>query len=148
MTFYYHFQDIYQLAEWSLASETSRLLADEITPATWEDGLYKIFDLILENQKYIDGLLQPSTREHLERYIHHLTDALFMQILDELAQGFDIKEDDEEFIAAFYRHAFIGIIIDWITEGMKEDPEKMVRKFKLITEGNLLNAIKKFASEN
>ncbi len=145
MTFYYHFQDIYELAEWSLARETEQLTSGKFTTSTWEEGLYSLFDTILSNQKYIDGLRQPSTREHLERYIHHMTDTLFMEILDELSQGYNLKEDDEEFIAAFYRHAFIGVIIDWINTGMKLPAKEMVYKFKQITEGNLLNAIKKFA---
>ena len=59
-----------------------------------------------------------------------------------------LPEEDEEFIAAFYRHAFVGIIIDWIMSGMKEKPEDVIHKLQLIIEGNLKSAIMRFAEAN
>ena len=147
MTFYYHFQDIYELAEWSLTYETSKALEGKLTALTWQEGLHDLFDLVIENRQYIDGLLHPSTREHLETYINHLTDAFFLEILNELSQGMSLSKEDEEFIAAFYRHAFVGMIIDWIMSGMKEAPAKVIRKLQLIIEGNLQAAIKRFANK-
>ena len=148
MTFYYHFQDIYELAEWSLANETKNALEGKITSQSWQEALYDLFDLVIENRQYIDGLLHPSTREHLETYINHLTDAFFLEILNELSEGMSLPEEDEEFIAAFYRHAFVGIIIDWIMSGMKEKPEDVIHKLQLIIEGNLKSAIMRFAEAN
>jgi probable dihydroxyacetone kinase regulator len=145
MTFYYHFQDIYELAEWSLMKETESALAGRLTRDTWQQALQDLFDLVIENRKYIGGLLHPSTREHLEKFINRLTDAFFLDILKELSQGLSLKEEDEEFIAAFYRHAFVGMIIDWVMGGMEEAPEEMIRKLRLIIEGNLSAAIRRFA---
>ena len=147
MSFYYHFHDIYELAEWLLTKETESALAGKVTAGTWQEALYDLFDLVIENRKYIDGLLHPSTREHLETYINHLTDAFFLDILNELSQGMALAKEDEEFIAAFYRHAFVGIIIDWVISGMKESPEEMIRKLRLIIEGNLSTAIRRFAEQ-
>ena len=144
-TFYYHFHDIYELAEWSLMKETESALAGRVTTNTWQEALRDLFDLVIENRKYIGGLLHPSTRDHLESYINHLTDAFFLEILSELSQGLSLKKEDEEFIAAFYRHAFVGMIIDWVISGMKETPEEMIRKLRLIIEGNLISAIRRFA---
>ena len=145
MTFYYHFHDIYELAEWSLMKETESALAGRVTTNTWQEALRDLFDLVIENRKYIGGLLHPSTRDHLESYINHLTDAFFLEIRSELSQGLSLKKEDEEFIAAFYRHAFVGMIIDWVISGMKETPEEMIRKLRLIIEGNLISAIRRFA---
>lgn len=146
MTFYYHFQDIYDLAEWSLTKETESALAGRITADTWQQALRDLFDLVIENRKYIGGLLHPSTRDHLETYFNRLTDAFFLDILNELSRGVFLEEKDREFIAAFYRHAFVGVIIDWVVSGMKEDPEEMIRDLSLIIEGNLLAAISRFAN--
>ena len=81
MTFYYHFHDIYELAEWSLMKETESALAGRVTTNTWQEALRDLFDLVIENRKYIGGLLHPSTRDHLESYINHLTDAFFLEII-------------------------------------------------------------------
>lgn len=148
MTFYYHFQDIYELAEWSLTEETAKALHGKLTATTWQEGLHDLFDLVIENKQYIAGLMHPSTREHLETYINHLTDAFFFEILNELSQGHSLAKSDEEFIAAFYRHAFVGVIIDWVMDDMKESPDEMIHKLQLIIEGNLIAAIKRFANQN
>lgn len=147
MTFYYHFQDIYELAEWSLTRETEKALSGKLTATTWQEALGDFFDLVIENRQYIYGLMHPTTREHLETYINHLTDAFFFEILNELSQGQSLAQEDEEFIAAFYRHAFVGMIIDWVMSDMKESPEEMIRKLQLIIEGNLRAAIKRFANQ-
>ena len=42
MTFYYHFQDIYDLVEWSCEGDARQALANNKTAETWQTGLDNI----------------------------------------------------------------------------------------------------------
>lgn len=42
MTFYYHFQDIYDLVEWSCEEDARQALANNKTAETWQTGLANI----------------------------------------------------------------------------------------------------------
>ena len=43
MTFYYHFQDIYDLAEWACIQEMDKVLQQNKTHDTWQEGVLHIF---------------------------------------------------------------------------------------------------------
>ena len=43
MTFYYHFQDIYDLVEWSCLEDARKALAEKKTHATWQQGFIQLF---------------------------------------------------------------------------------------------------------
>ena len=49
-------------------------------------------------------------------------------VIDEEAEKESIKVQDEDktFIATFYRYSFVGIIQNWIEEGMKESPKEII----------------------
>ena len=56
MTFYYHFRDIYDLAEWSCAEDASKALADKKTYDTWQEGLLQIFESVRLNKPFIENV--------------------------------------------------------------------------------------------
>ena len=41
MTFYYHFQDIYDLVEWSCLEDARKALEEKKTYDTWQQDLYR-----------------------------------------------------------------------------------------------------------
>ena len=43
MTFYYHFQDIYELAEWVCIEDGKQALKDKKTYDTWQEGMIQVF---------------------------------------------------------------------------------------------------------
>lgn len=44
-TFYYHFQDIYDLVEWTCIEDTEKVLKENRTYATWQEGFLAVFYL-------------------------------------------------------------------------------------------------------
>ena len=49
-TFYYHFQDIYDLLEWGLADQVNHAFEGWATADGWEQGLERIFASLEENR--------------------------------------------------------------------------------------------------
>ena len=52
-----------------------------------------------------------------------------------------VRREDKAFIARVYSYCFVGIMLDWIKDDMKENPEIIVEKLALILEGNIKAAL-------
>ena len=52
-TFYYHFQDIYDLIEWIYVSEAARILGDKKTAATWQQGFQNILVYLIDYSSFV-----------------------------------------------------------------------------------------------
>jgi len=144
MTFYYHFQDIYDLVEWSCIEDARKALDGKKTYDTWQEGFLQIFEAVLENKIFIVNVYHHVSREQVENYLYQLTSRLLMGVIDEQADGMVIRDEDKNLIADFYKYAFVGFMLDWIKKDMKENPKDIVNRISLLVQGQLNIALKKF----
>ena len=135
MTFYYHFKDIYDLVEWACLEDATRALAGKKTAETWQQGFLQIFEEVRKNKVFIMNVYRCVSREQVERYLTPLTDDLLMGVVNEFAAGMTVREEDKAFIARVYAYAFVGVMLDWIREGMKAEPEPIVERLALVLQG-------------
>ncbi len=144
MTFYYHFKDIYDLVEWSCLEDAKRALEGKKTYETWEQGILQIFEAVLDNKPFIINVYRSVSREHVENYLFRLTYDLLIGVVNEKSAGMTVREEDKEFIADFYKYAFVGVMLNWVKDDMKEDPHKVVERISVIMHGNVTEALDKF----
>lgn len=145
MTFYYHFQDIYDLVEWSCQEDAGKALAGNRTVDTWQKGLLSIFNLVRENRPFVMNVYRCVSRERVERYLYDITYGLLRVVVDEKAEGLQVCEEDKRFVAGFFRYAFVGVMLDWVAGDMKDDPETLVHKIDTIIHGDFRSALERFA---
>ena len=146
MTFYYHFKDIYDLVEWSCIEDASRALQGKKTYDTWHEGLLQVFEAVLENKPFILNAYRCISRDQMERFLFKLTYDLIRGVVDERSQGVEISEENKSFIAEFYKYSFVGIMLDWIRQGMSADYQVIVEKISTTMQGNISNSIRNFAA--
>ena len=144
MTFYYHFQDIYDLVEWSCLEDARKALEEKKTHDTWQQGFIQIFKAVQENKPFIMNVYHCVDREQVEKYLKPLTDNLLMGVIDEESVDMKVREEDKKFIARVYSYSFIGLMLDWIKDDMKETPEKIVHRFALVIQDSLKMALDRF----
>ena len=144
MAFYYHFKDIYDLIEWTCLEDARKALQGKKTYDTWQEGLLQIFEAVLENKPFILNAYRCIGREQIENFLFQLTYDLIRGVVEEKAETAEISEEDRRFIAEFYKYSFVGIMLDWIRRGMKEDYQELVRKISLTLRGNIQNSIDNF----
>ena len=144
MTFYYPFKDIYDLVEWSCLEDAKRALDEKKTYDTWQQGLLQIFEAVQENKPFILNVYRCVHREQVEKYLQPLVDSLVMGVIDEEAQGITLRSEDKEFIAQVYSYIFIGIMLDWIKDDMREDPEIIVGRVATLLKGSIVAALSRF----
>mgnify|MGYP006987334886 FL=1 len=51
-----------------------------------------------------------------------------MNVINEEAAGITVRDEDKQFIAQVYSYMFIGLMLDWIKDDMREDPQQIVEK--------------------
>ena len=145
MAFYYHFKDIYDLVEWSCVEDAARALQGKKTYDTWQEGLSQIFEAVLENKPFILNAYRCISRDQMEHFLFKLTYGLIRDVVEEQSQGVEISEADKAFIAEFYKYSFVGIMLDWIKQGMQGDYQTIVQKVNTTMHGNVSNSIHNFA---
>ena len=126
MTFYYHFKDIYDLVEWSCLEDAKKALNEKKTYETWQQGLLQIFEAVQENKPFILNVYRCVHREQVEKYLQPLVDQLLLDVLNEEVGTRKVRDEDKQFIAQIYAYILIGLMLDWIKEDMREDPQHIV----------------------
>ncbi|MGD9474280.1 MAG: TetR/AcrR family transcriptional regulator C-terminal domain-containing protein [Eubacteriaceae bacterium] len=144
MTFYYHFKDIYDLVEWACIEDASKALDGKKTYDDWQQGFLQIFEAVLDNKPFILNVYHSVSREQVETYLYKLTYDLMIGVVEELAQNMAVKESDKAFIADFYKYALVGLMLDWIRNNMKEDPQKIIERLSILVQGNIAGALEHY----
>ena len=144
-TFYYHFQDIYALIEWSCEEDSKKALARHTTYDTWQQGFLQIFYAVRENKPFIINVYQCVDRAQVEKYLKPLTDNLLMGVIEEVSGQMSVRDEDKVFIARVYSYVFVGLMLDWIKDGMQEEPEIIVEKLALVIQNAFTDALHRFS---
>jgi len=147
MTFYYHFKDIYDLVEWCCLEDARIALQGKKTSSTWHEGLLQIFDAVMENKPFILNVYRCVGREQIENYLFQLTFDLLMGVVTEKSKDIPITDEQKIFIADLYKYSFVGIMLDWIKQGMKEDYSEIVDNMALTLHGSITNSVQNFLSK-
>ena len=144
MTFYYHFKDIYDLVEWSCLEDAKHALDEKKTYETWQQGLLQIFEAVKENKPFILNVYRCIHREEVEKYLQPLVDQLILGVINEETGNMTIRDEDKQFIAQIYSYIFIGLMLDWIKDDMREDPQPLVDRLARLIKGSMSEALSRF----
>ena len=141
-TFYYHFRDIYDLVEWIYCSEVERAIMGDDPADSWEERFRRFFTYARENKKFIMSTYASVQKDYLLRFMYTYIVKIISNILDEMAEGITVAPEKRKFITDFYTYAFEGIIFSWVSDGMEQDPEELIKMLgAIITRGNEENSL-------
>lgn len=147
-TFYYHFHDILELTEWICEEDAERALKENRTYDTWQDGFLSIFNMIRKDKVFIINIYHNVPQDYLYRYLYRVTYQLIYDVLEERAEGKVVREEDKKFIANFYKYGFVGLVLEWIDGGMKEDPELIIARLNSLIQGTFEHALNNAKANN
>lgn len=147
MTFYYHFTDIYDLARWACLEDAAQALENHKTYDTWQQGFLNIFNAVQENKLLILNVYRALSREQVENYLNAQTRELLLGVIEEKAEGMAISEKDKDFIADFFKYAFNGVMLNWIADGMRENPKYIVDRVSTLIQGDIARALECFRKD-
>ena len=145
MTFYYHFKDIYDLVEWACLEDARKALEEKKTFDTWQQGFLQIFEAVQANKPFIMNVYRCVHREQVECYLKPLVEHLLLEVIQEEAAEQKVREEDRKFVAQVYSYIFIGLMLDWIKDDMKEDPERIVNRLATLIKGSIASGLSRLA---
>ena len=143
-TLYYYFHDIYDLLEWIFKTELKEAIGENRTYKTWKKGFLEIFNYLLQNKKMVLNTYNSIDRDCLENHLYNEIFNLLLEVVNEIAKGLNISNEDKKYVVKFYKIIFTGIIIDWIKNNMSENPEEVVNDFVEIISGDIYRALLKY----
>lgn len=146
-TFYYHFQDINDLCKWTFSRDLTNIISENRHEDNWQSGCLATMNYIKDNKNIVKNILYSVDRRKFEISLKGGADYIMTQVVDEASRDMSVSQEDKTFIVKFYRSVFIGLIMDWIDLGMKEDPEIIVHRLNKIIQGNIRVALERFENE-
>lgn len=147
MTFYYHFEDIYDLVEWACQDDAARAIAGKKTADTWQTGLLSVFYAVREDRHFIMNVYRCMSRSRIEAFLVPVVHDLMIDVMDECDPGTAVPACDRDFIVRFFEYSLIGCLLAWIDEGMAEEPEAIVERIGVIMDGQMRGALERFSDE-
>ena len=136
-TFYYHFEDIYDLLEWALVDQGRRLLGEKVTADTWQQGLERVFAYLEENRGVILNIHRSKNRGILDAHMSQLIRPVLQDVFDSQPGQDQIPEEDRQFILELYSYGVVSLFLDWINNGMKPEADQLVDQFDRIFDGSM-----------
>ena len=148
-TFYNHFTDIMDVFKFIFFEELAIEIAQNRTFETWGGGFLATMNYLKKNSKMILHVYNSSYRYEFITYFTNLSTRLLEDVVGECAlqTAVKLKDKDLNFIVNFYRHVFNGLIIDWVSEGMEEEPEIILKKLLVMITGSIPRSVTAFAKE-
>ncbi|NLH00568.1 MAG: TetR family transcriptional regulator [Clostridiales bacterium] len=146
-TFYYHFQDIYELIEWLCMDEANRAIGNHKTFDTWKRGFHDLYGYLHANKAIIMNAYNSNYRNYLERYIRTLVRPYIQDFLRIQSEGMNIPNEKLEFICDTYTYGIVSLAMDWIANDMTARYENSMNFFLELLDGSMKHTLEKF-SEN
>ena len=139
-TFYYHFQDKYELLNWIFYNDVITPFADGLTIDNWSDKLLTMLLTMQSDDRFYKNALNTPYSSEFRDYLLKVTEGILEDILAQITGGYEIKDYDKQFIIEFFSYGITGSVIKWVTSGSKESPENVAVYMK-----NLVDDCKSFA---
>ena len=125
-SFYYHFPDLYALLKWTLDQELNIHLGGKNAPATWEEGMLKIFSYIGKNRDFCLSAYTALGRETVRNLMGtEVNDAVRTVITGEVAE-FSLPEQTITYLTRFFVGGISNILEDWLLGRLDMSPEEIV----------------------
>lgn len=130
-TFYYHFQDKYDLINWIFYNDVIKTVVSNKKKYDDLDSMMLKMLGIMEGEKsFYMQAFNSAGQNTFQAYFFDVTKGLISEILDSMKETKEIEDDDKNFIVEFYTYGLVGIIAQWVRNGMKEAPEKLVSRLR------------------
>lgn len=130
-TFYYHFDDIYDLLKWLLEQETVEVVRNLDLLLDLEDAVRFVMQYITENKHILNCALESVGRDRLKGFFiddfHAIAQTNIRMAAD--AMGADVPPGFVQFLVTLYTEAVAGILISWVEDWHKDTPSSITPEY-------------------
>ena len=135
-TFYYHFEDIYDLMGWIYRTEAVDPISD-ISYATWHEGYRSIFDYIDQNREFCASTYRSLDKAHLDRLMDNVMREVVTKVFESSGNISALSEEEKTTIVQLYAHSLSGAILEWVAAGFEPAPDVVASQVFRAFDGTL-----------
>ena len=111
-TFYYHFQDILEVLEWSVQQAFQEILARKMDLDAPENTLRTLIESSADAGALLQKLLHSRRREQIEAIFVNAVRSCLQELFSQREQKPDIPVADAKFILDFCTYGIVGLLLD------------------------------------
>lgn len=129
-TFYYHFQDKYDLLQWLYYDELFANIENIITFDNWDQCLLKVLVKIHQEKDFYINTIN-TNEQYFYQDLFNLAQKCFYDAITKLDSDYSVSTQEKIF-SEFYAYGISGTVLHWIKTNMKIEPVKLTQKLKKI----------------
>lgn len=130
-TFYYHFENIYDLVGWMFEEEAIESVKKYNFITDYEEVVRFSMNYIEENEHVVNSALDALGRDELKKFFYNNFVGSMRSVVDELSEGMTIPQDYIDFLINFYAESFASLLIDWVRNRAERNKEKYIEYISL-----------------
>ena len=143
-TFYYYFEDVYDIIDDSLNREIRKvILAGRGKRISLEHLLEPVVKFFTENKRVAVHLFKSSKKDEICSYIEKAIRSAIDHYVGDIPGSDRVSDFDRAIIVDFYSFAVMGLFNQWITTGMKGNPTERVLRAGVLFENSMKKAVEK-----
>ena len=146
-TFYYHFQDKYELLSWIYYNEAFLPIMEGISFSNWDKKIYQLFDLMKREKTFYINTIKYA-ENYFQEYLMKMTEALFCEAIEVLDDQNELDSSERVLISRFYAYGVCGTVVAWAEGGMKMEPAELAENMRRLAVTSEYAASKYMISEN
>lgn len=136
-SFYYHYQDILDVIEWILQSNTEFLLDQTLKAESKREAMSIFIDFAFANHHFLQTLLASRHRELIEHMISKTLRSYLQELYLRSATGIHIGDLDADVALSFYTYGLAGVLLEHVTS-KKTDRDKLTDQLCRLLPGELI----------
>ncbi|MDY2986013.1 MAG: TetR-like C-terminal domain-containing protein [Peptoniphilus sp.] len=144
-TFYYYYEDIYDLMREILDEELEKVDIQFNETLSWEDSFLVASEFILKNKKAVYNIFKSVERKTMYDYVFKVAGIVMTKYVENESKIKNIRASkrDKDLISYFYQAALTSFVVKWIDDGMVEEPESIVYRIGCLFDGNIEKSLRK-----
>lgn len=119
-SFYYHFQDIPALIEEIITEAADQIIEKYPSIDSLETCLNVALEFAMKNRRAILHIYHSVNRDIFEQYLWKVCEYVVSTYADRIFAEKPVRDSDRKLIARFYREECFGMVMGWMSDGMKD----------------------------
>ena len=146
-TFYYHFDDVYDLLEWVFEADAEKNLPKEVKYERWREDASMFFKYLIRNSDFALNIYNSPNRTYMLRFYKQKLQDCIRSFAEIASEGMNIDRQDFEFVVQFYAKLAIGFVSQWMDMGMKFPKEITRERMLRVMDQSVENILKRFYTD-
>lgn len=138
-TFYRHFKDKYDLANWNFTQYFEATISRANADLSWEEGLLRFLEVCQEKAVTLKNAYSSRDVNCLRNHDIVMTRKFYEEYLSK--RGADIHSEVMRFAIDIAVHGGTDMVIQWLIGGMKMDQKKFMQLIKRTLPNDILKYI-------